>query len=216
MSQKIEDAFKSDNDYTIFAAANQNDALNICSASHIDIILSDICLPDADGFTLCDKIRRYSELPIIIVSDKSSEEYRIQGFELGIDDYITKPFNQRELKLRTEAVLKRTKLYKPDTGIKKSTYKIGGLTANLSSREITAYGSSIILSPKEYELLTFMMKNKGAVLTRKSIIEAVWENKIDESSRTLDTHIKSLRKSLGPCGNMITTLRGVGYKFDVS
>ena len=182
----------------------------MCRRNDYDIIIMDVMMPELDGFSAMRAIRKTSGVPVIMLSARGEEYDRISGFEMGADDYVTKPFSPKELMLRVAAVLKRTENATAET----SVYTYGGLTVDMTARIVTVDGRRVELSPKEYDLLFYMVENKGIALTRDKLITAVWGYDYYGDERTLDTHIKLLRKSLGEYGERIVTLRGVGYRFE--
>lgn len=196
--------------YEVFEAENGQEAINICRINSFDLIVMDIMMPHVDGFTACKEIRKTSSTPIIMLSALGEEYDRIRGFETGVDDYVVKPFSPKELMLRINAVLKRSSTNK--TTSDKFVYK--GLNVDFSARIVTIDGGRVEMTPKEYDLFFFMVKNKGLALTREMLINKVWGYDFFGDDRTLDTHVKLLRKSLGPYSNMVVTLRGVGYRFE--
>lgn len=197
--------------HTIVEAKNGMDAISLFNTSDFDIIVLDIMMPELDGFSTAKEIRKISEVPIIMLSARGEEYDKIHGFELGIDDYIVKPFSPKELMMRIEAILKRTKTI-PKT--KNETFNYETLVLDFSARILYIDNQVVNLSPKEYDLLSYMIKNKGVALTRENLILNVWGYDFYGDDRTLDTHIKLLRKSLGRYNNLIVTLRGVGYRFE--
>jgi DNA-binding response OmpR family regulator len=177
----------------------------------------DIMMPELDGFSACREIRKISSIPIIMLSARSEEYDKINGFELGIDDYVTKPFSPKELMLRIEAVMKRTKSSGVQTRKKENivvSFDDGGLKADITARIVYIDGERIDMSPKEYDLLFYMIENRNIALSREKLISDVWGYDFYGDVRTLDTHVKLLRKSLGRYSRMIVTLRGVGYRFE--
>ncbi len=194
-------------------AANGMEAVMLCRDKEYDIIIMDIMMPELDGFSACREIRRYSQVPIIMLSARGEEYDRINGFELGVDDYVVKPFSPKELMLRISAILKRTA--KADAASKNEIIQIEGLCADLTARTVTIDGKRVDMSPKEYDLFFYMIRNRNIALTREKLITEVWGYDFYGDDRTLDTHIKLLRKSLGEYSRYIVTLRGVGYRFDV-
>ena len=195
-------------------ASDGREAVNKCRTRQYDIVIMDIMMPELNGFSACREIRSFSDVPIIMLSARGAEYDRISGFELGVDDYVVKPFSPKELMLRIDAVLKRGKSRKtaePTADV----FTLGGLSANLSARIVTIDGVRADLSPKEYDLLFYLIKNKNLALTRERLITEVWGYDYCGDDRTLDTHIKLLRKSLGAYAKFIVTLRGVGYRFEV-
>ena len=184
------------------------DAIQIALEKDFDIIILDIMMPDLDGFSVCREIRKKKKTPIIMLSARGEEYDRIHGFEIGVDDYVVKPFSPKELMLRIGAVLKRS------SDSSSETMTMDGLTIDFSARIVTVDGKKVDLTPKEYELLFYFAKNKGIALTREKLISNVWGYDFYGDDRTLDTHIKLLRKNLGPYCRFIVTLRGVGYRFE--
>lgn len=184
------------------------DAIQVALEKDFDIIILDIMMPDLDGFSVCREIRKKKKTPIIMLSARGEEYDRIHGFEIGVDDYVVKPFSPKELMLRIGAVLKRS------SDSSSETMTMDGLTIDFSARIVTVDGKKVDLTPKEYELLFYFAKNKGIALTREKLISNVWGYDFYGDDRTLDTHIKLLRKNLGPYSRFIVTLRGVGYRFE--
>lgn len=173
-----------------------------------DLILMDVMMPETDGFSAASKIRGFTDTPIIMISARGETYDRIHGFEQGADDYIVKPFSLRELMLRINAVLRRGVQNKPNS------LKCRGLEIDFTAHSVTLDGVEITLSPKEFELLVYLVKNKGIVLKRENILNAVWGYDFEGDDRTLNTHIKHLRSKLKDMGDDIVTVRGVGYRFD--
>ena len=169
-------------------------------------------MPELDGFSACREIRKFRDTPIIMLSARGEEYDKIHGFELGSDDYVVKPFSPKELMLRVGAVIKRSG--KSDDAQKNDVFTYKGLEVNFSARTVTIDGKRAEMTPKEYDLFFYMVRNKGLALTRESLISEVWGYDFFGDERTLDTHIKLLRKSLGEYSNCIVTLRGVGYRFE--
>ncbi len=198
--------------HTVTEAANGMDALERCRKTPFDLIIMDVMMPLLDGLSACREIRKKLDTPIIILSARGEEYDRIGGFQLGIDDYVVKPFSPKELMLRVEAILKRTSAAKPAEAIE--LFEKEGLKVNFTARIVTVDGVVADLSPKEYELLFYMIRNKNIALTREKLICEVWGYDFYGDDRTLDTHIKLLRHSLGPYSKFIVTLRGVGYRFE--
>ena len=186
-------------------------AVEMCRRKHYDLIIMDVMMPELDGFSAVREIRKTDNVPVIMLSARGEEYDRIHGFELGIDDYVVKPFSPKELMMRVAAVLKRGgNGEKPEDEI----VTIGDLRVDFTARRVSVRGEELDLSPKEYELLFYMVRNRGIALTRDKLISEVWGYDFFGDDRTLDTHIKLLRKQLGPCADKITTLRGVGYRFE--
>lgn len=206
--------------HSVTEAGDGMEAVRLCREQQFDIMIIDIMMPELDGFSACREIRKFSDIPIIMLSARGEEYDKINGFELGIDDYVVKPFSPKELMLRVNAVLKRS----ADRGTKNSEPDVpkneiielagGGLKADLTARIVYVDGKRADMTPKEYDLFFYMLKNKNIALTRDKLISEVWGYDYFGDDRTLDTHIKLLRKSLGRYADYIVTLRGVGYRFD--
>jgi len=199
--------------YNVEEASNGMEAIEKCRQKNYDLIIMDVMMPELDGFSACREIRRKSQVPVIMLSARGEEYDRIHGFELGIDDYVVKPFSPRELMMRVSAVLKRTAANAPAASDGEQV-TIGDMVVDFAARQVTIKGEKLNLSPKEYDLLFYMVRNRGIALTREKLISDVWGYDFFGDDRTLDTHIKLLRKSLGDYADKITTLRGVGYRFE--
>jgi len=198
--------------HEVTEAADGMQAVTLCRENDYDIIIMDIMMPELDGFSACREIRRIKDTPIIMLSARGEEYDKINGFELGIDDYVVKPFSPKELMLRIEAVLKRTKAKADAT--RNEIVEIDGLRADITARIVYVNGERVEMSPKEYDLFFYMLKNRNIALSREKLICEVWGYDFYGDDRTLDTHIKLLRKSLGEYARLIVTLRGVGYRFE--
>lgn len=203
--------------HTIVEAGDGMEAVYLCRNNTFDIVIMDIMMPELDGFSACREIRKMSGVPIIMLSARGEEYDKINGFELGIDDYVVKPFSPKELMLRIEAIMKRVKA--PAESGEKPQNKIiefdgGGLRIDITARIVYIDGEKIYMSPKEYDLLFYMVANKNIALTREKLISEVWGYDFYGDARTLDTHVKLLRKSLDRYSSYIVTLRGVGYRFE--
>ncbi len=185
-------------------------AVAMCRERRYDLIIMDVMMPELDGFSAVREIRKHSDTPVIMLSARGEEYDRIHGFELGIDDYVVKPFSPKELMMRVGAVLKRSGSGRET----EDTVAIDGLTVNFTARRVTVDGQELDLSPKEYDLLFYMVRNRGIALSREKLISDVWGYDFFGDDRTLDTHIKLLRRQLGRYADRITTLRGVGYRFE--
>lgn len=196
--------------YEVAEAADGMQAVRMATVEEYDLIIMDVMMPELDGFSACREIRKTRKTPIIMLSARGEEYDRIHGFELGIDDYVVKPFSPRELMMRVAAVIKRSNTGKEDSD--KFTYK--GLVVDFSARIVTIDSQRVSMTPKEYELFFYMVKNRGIALTRETLISKVWGYDFFGDDRTLDTHIKLLRKSLGEYSTCVVTLRGVGYRFE--
>ena len=197
--------------YEVEEAADGMAAVAMCRTHQYDLIIMDVMMPELDGFSACREIRKTSQVPVIMLSARGEEYDRIHGFELGVDDYVVKPFSPRELMMRVGAILKRSGTAAEPV---KDVVTIGGLTVDFTARMVTLNGESLDLSPKEYDLLFYMVRNRGIALTREKLISEVWGYDFFGDDRTLDTHIKLLRRRLGDMADRITTLRGVGYRFE--
>ena len=193
-------------------AENGMQAVAICREKDFDLIIMDIMMPELDGFSAVREIRKTSDVPVIMLSARGEEYDKIHGFELGIDDYVVKPFSPRELMMRIEAVLKRVSASKGEK--KPEIYKSGDLVIDFAARMVSINNRAVDMTPKEYELLFYLCRNRGIALSREKLISEIWGYDFYGDDRTLDTHIKLLRKSLGEYASLITTLRGVGYRFE--
>lgn len=205
--------------HTITEAGDGMEAVYLCRNNTYDIIIMDIMMPELDGFSACKEIRKISDTPIIMLSARGEEYDKINGFELGIDDYVVKPFSPRELMLRVDAIMKRTRQASgANAQVKKRNEVIeldgGGLKADVTARIVYIDGERIEMSPKEYDLFFYMLNNRNIALSREKLLSEVWGYDFYGDARTLDTHIKLLRKSLGKYAKYIVTLRGVGYRFE--
>lgn len=198
--------------HEVIEAADGMEAVNLCKCQTFDIIVMDIMMPELDGFSACKEIRKFSQTPMLMLSARGEEYDKIHGFELGIDDYVVKPFSPKELMMRIDAIMKRSK--RPDETADKDIFCTEGLKVDFTGRIVYVNGVKADLSPKEYDLLFYMIKNRNIALSREKIITEVWGYDFYGDDRTLDTHIKLLRKSLGEYSKFIVTLRGVGYRFE--
>ena len=198
--------------YEVEEAVDGMQAIQICRQKEFDLIIMDVMMPELDGFSACREIRKFRDTPIIMLSARGEEYDKIHGFELGSDDYVVKPFSPKELMMRVGAVIKRSG--KGDEGAKNDVFSYKGLEVDFSARTVSIDGARIEMTPKEYDLFFYMVRNKGLALTRESLISEVWGYDFFGDERTLDTHIKLLRKSLGAYSKCIVTLRGVGYRFE--
>lgn len=195
--------------YEVEEAADGMEAVEKCRKDGFDIIIMDVMMPRLDGFSACKEIRKQKEIPVIMLSARGEEYDKLFGFEIGIEDYVVKPFSPKELMARIKVVLKRNSAV-PAADV----MKFGGLEINMAGREVFVDGSKVSMTPKEYDLLFFLVKNKNLALTREKLLEEVWGFDFYGDDRTVDTHIKMLRNSLGDYRKFIVTLRGMGYKFD--
>ena len=203
--------------YTVSEAVDGMDAVLACRSNAYDLIIMDIMMPELDGFSACRQIRKITQTPIIMLSARGEEYDRINGFEVGIDDYVVKPFSPKELMLRINAIMKRVKggatvgNTPPNVIMELDN---GRLKADLTARLVFIDGQRVDMSPKEYDLFFYLLSNKNIALSREKLLCEVWGYDFYGDARTLDTHIKLLRKSLGRYANYIVTLRGVGYRFE--
>ena len=196
--------------YDVTEAENGMQAVELCRQQDFDLIIMDVMMPELDGFSACREIRKTSAVPILMLSARGEEYDKLHGFELGIDDYVVKPFSPKELMMRVGAILKRS-------GAKSESREvvdIGDLRVDFTARRVTLEGKPLDLSPKEYDLLFYLVRNRGIALTREKLLSEIWGYDFFGDDRTLDTHIKLLRRQLGPYADRITTLRGVGYRFE--
>ncbi|MDR0944344.1 MAG: response regulator transcription factor [Ruminococcus sp.] len=196
--------------YETDEASDGMEAVEKCRKSDFDIIVMDVMMPKLDGFSAAKEIRKIKNIPVIMLSARSEEYDKLFGFEIGADDYVSKPFSPKELLARIKAVLNRTapKEEQPDI------MKFDGLSVNVPGREVLVDGIPAALTPKEYDLLFYLVKNRGLALSRDKLLEEVWGYDFFGDDRTVDTHIKMLRTSIGRYRAFIVTLRGMGYKFD--
>ncbi len=197
--------------YEVAEAENGMAAVELARKQTFDLIILDVMMPELDGFSACREIRKESQTPVIMLSARGEEYDRIHGFELGVDDYVVKPFSPKELMMRVAAVLKRGRM---DTDQKRDVVTVSGITVDFTARMVLVDGENVELSPKEYDLLFYMVRNRGIALSREKLITQVWGYDFFGDDRTLDTHIKLLRRQLGKYAGHIVTLRGVGYRFE--
>ena len=202
--------------HTVVEAGDGMEAVRLCREGGYDILILDIMMPELDGFSACREIRKFSDIPIIMLSARGEEYDKINGFGLGVDDYVVKPFSPKELMLRVDAVMKRVRASAKQTEDVSANeiVDLGGLRADLTARIVYIDGERADMSPKEYELFFYMLKNRNIALSRDKLLSEVWGYDYFGDDRTLDTHIKLLRRSLGKYADYIVTLRGVGYRFE--
>lgn len=198
--------------YQIVEAANGMEAVEKCKTQDFDVIILDVMMPELDGFSTCREINKIKKIPVIMLSARGEEYDRIHGFELGIDDYVVKPFSPRELMMRVKVVISRNS--KDRKLQEREVFVAEGLEVDFTGRTVTIDGKRIEMTPKEYDLLFYMVKNRNIALTRNKLITDVWGYDYFGEDRTLDTHIKLLRSSLGEYRKYVVTLRGVGYRFE--
>ena len=198
--------------FETFEAEDGMQAVEMCRTQDFDLIIMDIMMPKLDGYSAVREIRKTKQIPVIMLSARGEEYDKLFGFELGVDDYVTKPFSPKELLARIRAVMKRSAA--PAPAGDNNVLKFEGLEINMSGREVFVDGKPVSLTPKEYALQFYLVRNKGIALSREKLLEEVWGYDFYGDDRTVDTHIKMLRNSLGDYRKFIVTLRGMGYKFD--
>ncbi len=201
--------------HQVTEAENGMKAVELCrrTPDKFDIIIMDVMMPELDGFSAVKEIRKTCQAPVLMLSARGEEYDRIHGFELGVDDYVVKPFSPKELMMRVTAIMNRVR--PQASAAQRNTVSFEGLFIDFDARIVTVDGGRVELSPKEYDLLCYMVENRNLALTREMLITNVWGYDFYGDDRTLDTHIKLLRRSLGPYSKFIVTLRGVGYRFEV-
>ncbi len=196
--------------YEVFEAADGMEAVSMCKETKFDAIILDVMMPRLDGFSACKEIKKICSAPVLMLSARGEEYDKLFGFEIGIDDYVVKPFSPKEVMARLSVLIRRNN---PEN--KEDTVEFGGLKIDFSGRNVYVDGVKKELTPKEFELLTYMVKNKGIALSREKLLSNVWGFDFYGDDRTVDAHIKMLRTSLGNYRDYIITLRGYGYKFEV-
>lgn len=194
-----------------FEAADGMEAVKMCRDNDYDVILMDVMMPRLDGFSSVKEIKKFKDIPVIMLSARGEEYDKLHGFEIGVDDYVTKPFSPKEVMARINAVTKRRSQREDNADVK--TFE--GLMVDMAGRNVFVDGEKVDLTPKEYEILFYFIKNKGIALTREKLLYDVWGFDFYGDDRTVDTHIKMLRANLKQYRKFIVTLRGVGYKFEV-
>jgi len=197
--------------YKVFEAKDGIEALEIIKSSDIDAVILDIMMPKIDGYTVCKEIKKVKNIPIIMLSARAEEYDKLYGFEVGVDDYVVKPFSPKEIMARLKVVIGRER----HKDIKNEIFELSGLKVDFPARNVFVDNVKKELTPKEYDLLFFLIKNKNIALSREKLLTEVWGYDYFGDDRTVDTHIKMLRNSLGVYRDFIVTLRGVGYKFEV-
>ena len=209
MRKLVKDFLQREN-FEVLEAGDGSEALDVFFAHQdIALIILDVMMPKMDGWQVCREIRAYSKVPIIMLTAKSDERDELQGFDLGVDEYITKPFSPKILVARVEAILRRSNLLTNEDII-----SAGGIELNKSAHQVKIDGKDIELSFKEFELLAYFMENQGIALSREKILNNVWNYDYFGDARTIDTHVKKLRSKLGEKGELIKTIWGMGYKFE--
>lgn len=209
--RKLVKDFLTKKGFTVIEAGDGEEAVDkFFEVKDIALIILDVMMPKMDGWQVCREIRQYSKVPIIMLTAKSDEKDELQGFDLGVDEYITKPFSPKILVARVEAILRRSNVLAAD-----DTMEAGGIELNKAAYEVLIDGKSVELSYKEFELLAYFMSNQGVALSRERILNNVWNYDYFGDARTIDTHVKKLRSKLGAKGEYIKTIWGMGYKFEV-
>lgn len=212
MREIMVDYFAKEN-YHIFEAANGREALEMFGENSIHLVILDIMIPEIDGWAVCKRIRKESDIPIIMLTARADEDDKLMGYELGADDYITKPFSPKVLVAKCKTLLKRVE---GNIGKEDNTLICAGIEVNRSSRTVKIEDELLELTPKEFDLLVYMIENKEMVLTRESIINHIWGYDYFGDLRTIDTHIKKLRSKLKDKAKHINTINRIGYKFEVN
>lgn len=208
--RKLVNDFLTKNHYIVIEAENGEKAVDIfLEEKDIDLIILDVMMPVMDGWEACREIRRYSKVPIIMLTAKSDENDELKGFQLGVDEYISKPFSPKILVARVEAIFRRT-MNEDESEV----LEVNGIVIDMPAHEVRINGSVIELSYKEFELLVYFVKNAGIALSREKILNSVWNFDYYGNARTIDTHVKKLRSKIGPKGDYIRTIWGMGYKFE--
>lgn len=210
--RKLVKDFLLKNNYDVLEAEDGSQALDIFfAANDIALVILDVMMPKVDGWQVCREIRAYSKVPIIMLTAKSDERDELQGFELGVDEYISKPFSPKILVARVEAILRRTNQMSED-----ALLEAGGILINKAAHIVMIDDKQVELSYKEFELLSYFIENQGIALSREKILNSVWNYDYFGDARTIDTHVKKLRSKLGDKGDLIKTIWGMGYKFDAN
>lgn len=208
--RKLVRDFLTKSNYDVVEAEDGAQAVDIFFGQNdIALIILDVMMPKMDGWQVCKEIREFSKVPIIMLTAKSDERDELLGFELGVDEYISKPFSPKILVARVEAILRRTNQASAEEII-----EAGGILVNKAAHSVSVDGQPVELSYKEFELLTYFMENKGIALSREKILNSVWNYDYFGDARTIDTHVKKLRSKMGEKGDMIKTIWGMGYKFE--
>ena len=209
--RKLVKDFLTKKGFTVIEAGDGEEAVDkFFEVKDIALIILDVMMPKMDGWQVCREIRQYSKVPIIMLTAKSDEKDELQGFDLGVDEYITKPFSPKILVARVETILRRSNVLAAD-----DTMEAGGIELNKAAHEVLIDGKSVELSYKEFELLAYFMSNQSVALSRERILNNVWNYDYFGDARTIDTHVKKLRSKLGAKGEYIKTIWGMGYKFEV-
>ena len=202
--------------HQVSEACDGMQAVEMVKNNDYDIIIMDVMMPRLDGYSACKEIRKIKQIPVLMLSARGEEYDKLFGFELGIDDYVVKPFSPTEVMARVNAIVQRNSGAAAAAAPAPETVKFGGLEINFTSRDVYIDGVKANLTPKEYDLLFYLVRNKNIALTRNKLLEEVWGYYFFGDDRTIDTYIKMLRNNLGPYRNYIVTLRGMGYKFEAN
>ncbi len=200
--------------YDVTEARDGMEAVTLCREHDYDVIVMDVMMPRLDGFTACKEIRKSKNTPVLMLSARSEEYDKLFGFELGIDDYVTKPFSPKEVLARINVIARRHAAASQTNDEGHEVYAFDGLVVDTTARSVTVNGEKIELTPKEYDLLFYLVRNKNIALSREKLLTEVWGYDFYGDDRTVDTHIKTLRMGLGEYKERIATLRGVGYRFE--
>jgi DNA-binding response OmpR family regulator len=198
--------------YEVFEATDGMEAIGMVKQNDFDAIILDVMMPRLDGFSACKEIKKIKNVPVLMLSARGEEYDKLFGFEMGIDDYVTKPFSPKEIMARLKVIISRNA---KQTETEKEVIEFGGLHIDMTGRNVIIDGKKAVLTPKEYDLLFYLVKNRNIALSREKLLLDVWGYDFYGDDRTVDTHIKMLRNSLGNYRNYIVTLRGLGYKFEV-
>lgn len=198
--------------HEVTEACDGMEAVELCEKNNFDLMILDIMMPRLDGFSACKAIRRNKDIPVLMLSARGEEFDKLFGFELGIDDYVVKPFSPKELMARVKVILQRNTATPSYSALEKRVFE--GLEIDFKGKKVVVDGEAVALTPKEYDLLFFMAQHRNTAFTRENLLSSVWGYTFFGDDRTVDTHIKMLRAKLGPYRKFIITLRGTGYKFE--
>ncbi len=197
--------------YEVKEASDGEEAIEMVEKEDFDCVILDIMMPNLDGYSACKNIKKRKDVPVIILSARQDEDDKLYAFDLGIDDYVTKPFSPKELMARVKVVIER---HGGNTSVQKSSYSYRGIRLDVNGHEVSVDDELVHLTNKEFELLKYFLQNPNVVVSRFTLLEKIWGYDFYGVERTVDTHIKMLRKNLGPYGTLIKTVRGEGYKFE--